>query len=93
LLDGSVYVSPEYVVKGGGHVDFQIEDRRWALELIRRGNRFASVKHCDRFLHGGDYYDMVQSGRMEKFIVLNFTTMRPEKTGPGSFLVPLHENI
>ena len=74
LLDGSVYLSPEYTVKGGGRVDFQIEERRWTMELLREGKWHSIREHCARFKEGGKYYPMIQEGCIEQFIVLNFTT-------------------
>ncbi|KAA8893131.1 hypothetical protein FN846DRAFT_980288 [Sphaerosporella brunnea] len=78
LLDGSVYVSPEYVVKGGGRVDFQLEEQCWALELLREGNSNTLKKHCARFLKGGKYHSMIKEGNTKKFAVLNFTTSLPK---------------
>jgi hypothetical protein len=85
LLDGAILVSPEYVVKGGGRVDFQLEGKQWAIELTREGTRASLDEHCRRFLPKGKYHGMARSGGIRTFTVLNFTTSLPEEPLPGVF--------
>jgi len=90
ILDGHVVTSPEYVVKTGtkgGTIDFLVTRKKWGLELLR--DRDHLVEHMERFDPGGQYFNMIQSGDMEQYIVLDFTVARPTKPRPGNTLLPL----
>jgi len=74
ILDGHVVTSPEFVVKSdtkGGTIDFLVARKKWGLELLRDRDRL--VEHMKRFEPGGQYFSMTQSGKMEQYIVLDFT--------------------
>ena len=80
ILDGHVVTSPEYVIKAGnmgGTIDFLVAWKKWGLELLRDRDRL--VEHMKRFEPGGKYFSMIQSGDMERYIVLDFTVTRPTK--------------
>ena len=90
ILDGHVVTSPEFVVKAGtkgGTIDFLVARKKWGLELLRDRDRL--VGHMKRFEPGGQYFSMIQSGRMELYIVLDFTVTQPTKPRPGNTLLPL----
>ncbi|BCR87288.1 uncharacterized protein ACHE_31275S [Aspergillus chevalieri] len=84
MLHGHVMLSPEFAIgantKGGGTIDFFIEQKKWGLELLRGRDRL--VEHMDRFEPEGQYYSMIKSREMEEYIVLDFTVSRPVKTRP-----------
>ena len=84
-------LSPEFAIgantKGGGTIDFFIEQKKWGLELLRGRDRL--VEHMDRFEPEGQYYSMIKSREMEEYIVLDFTVSRPVKTRPGITLIQL----
>ena len=85
ILDGHAIPSPEFVVKTdtkGGTIDFLIARKKWGLELMRDGDRL--VEHMKRFEPGGQYFDMIQSGEIEQYIVLDFTVGQPTKPRPGN---------
>ena len=90
MLDGHVVTSPEYIIKTGtrgGTIDFLVDRKKWGLELLRDRDRL--VGHMKRFEPGGQYFSMIQSGRMELYIVLDFTVTQPTKPRPGNTLLPL----
>jgi len=90
ILDGHVVTSPEFVVKAGtegGTIDFLVARKKWGLELLRDRDRL--VGHMERFQPGGQYFSMIQSGDMERYIVLDFTVVRPTKPRPGNTPLPL----
>ena len=90
MLDGHVAISPEYVIKAGtrgGTIDFLIAQKKWGLELLRDRDRL--VGHMKRFEPGGQYFSMIQSGDIERYIVLDFTVTKPMKPRPGNTLLPL----
>ncbi|BCR93607.1 uncharacterized protein AKAW2_10653S [Aspergillus luchuensis] len=83
LLDGHVVVSPEFVVQSdikGGTIDFLITQKKWGLELLRERDRLQ--EHMDRFKPNGQYYTLIEKGRMDYYIVLDFTTTMPRKPNP-----------
>lgn len=90
ILDGHIVTSPEYVIKTGtrgGTIDFLVDRKKWGLELLRDRDRL--VGHMKRFEPGGQYFSMIQSGRMKLYIVLDFTVTQPTKPRPGNTLHPL----
>ncbi|PYI09961.1 hypothetical protein BO78DRAFT_435397 [Aspergillus sclerotiicarbonarius CBS 121057] len=84
ILDGHVILSPEYVINlgitKGGTIDFLVARKKWGLELLRDRDRL--VEHMKRFESGGQYFSMIQSGDMERYIVLDFTSVPPKKPRP-----------
>jgi hypothetical protein len=83
ILDG--HISPEFVLKtgtSGGTIDFFIAQKKWGLELLRDRNRL--VEHMKRFERDGQYFSMIESGKMEQYIVLDFTVTQPTKRRPGN---------
>ena len=90
ILNGHVVTSPEYVIKAGnmgGTIDFLVAWKKWGLELLR--GRDCLVEHMKMFEPGGKYFSMIQSGDMERYIVLDFTAKRPTKPRPGNTPLPL----
>jgi hypothetical protein len=90
ILEGNVVTSPEFVIKSGtkgGTIDFYVARKKWGLELLRDRDRL--VGHMERFKSGGQYFSMIQSGDMERYIVLDFTVVPPTKTRPGNNPLPL----
>jgi hypothetical protein len=90
LVDGHLVISPEYITggsAGSGRIDFLIARKQWGLELLR--DRDHLKEHMDRFDTDGQYYSMIESGEMEKYIVLDFTVTRPRITRPGNTPLPL----
>ncbi|KAL1964520.1 hypothetical protein VTN77DRAFT_6817 [Rasamsonia byssochlamydoides] len=82
ILDGQVVISPEFVIKkrtGGGTIDFFVAPK-WGFELLRDRDRL--VGHMERFKEGGQCFDMIQSGDMEQYIVLDFTVSQPKQCHP-----------
>lgn len=78
-------MSPEFVVQSdikGGTIDFLITQKKWGLELLRERDRLQ--EHMDRFKPNGQYYTLIEKGRMDYYIVLDFTTTMPRKPNPGS---------
>ena len=85
MLDGHVLTSPEFVVKtgtNGGTIDFFVAQMKWGLEVLR--GRDHLVKHMERFETGGQYFNMIENGEMEKYIVLDFTVVPPTIPLPGN---------
>ena len=92
LLDGQVVISPEFIAKEGassGTIDFLLPFKRWGFELLRDRDRL--VAHMERFEDGGQYFDLIQSGDMEQYIVLDFTVTQPKKLRPGIIPFPLSQ--
>lgn len=91
ILSGHVILSPEFGIgettKGGGMIDFFIEQKNWGFELLRDRDRL--VEHMKRFEPEGQYYSMIKSGEMKEYIVLDFRVSRPTKAHPGITLTPL----
>jgi len=86
VVDGSVMISPEYVVKRGkcgGTIDFLVSSKGLGFELLR--NRDKIVEHMNRFEVGGAYYHLIDTRVMQKYIVLDFTCMMPHKQRPGNY--------
>lgn len=78
-------MSPEFVVQSdikGGTIDFLITQKKWGLELLRERDRLQ--EHMDRFKPNGQYFTLIEKGRMDHYIVLDFTTTMPRKPHPGS---------
>ena len=81
ILEGHVVTSPEFVVKAGtegGTIDFLVARKKWGLELLRDRDRL--VGHMERFQPGGQYFSMIQSGDMERYIVLDFHSRTTNET-------------
>jgi hypothetical protein len=60
-----------------GRIDFRIKDVKWVIECVREGDRIE--EHIGRFQQGGRYYNWIQSGEVEEYIILDFRTSRPQK--------------
>lgn len=85
ILDGHLIMSPEFMIRTGpkvGTIDFLIAGKKWGLELLRERDRL--VEHMKRFEPGGQYHSMVQSRKMEQYIVLDFANTAPKKRHPGN---------
>ncbi|GAB1193886.1 hypothetical protein APSETT444_003121 [Aspergillus pseudonomiae] len=83
LLDGHAIMSPEFLIKTGikgGTIDFYVAQKKWRLEVLR--NRDGVLEHMQRFEPNGQYYDMIEQGKMEQFIVIDFTNELPKKAHP-----------
>ncbi|KAL4781842.1 hypothetical protein BJX76DRAFT_359516 [Aspergillus varians] len=81
LLDGHVVISPKFVIKTGtkgGTIDFLVAEKRWGLELLRDHDRL--LQHMQRFEQGGQYFSMIEQGKMEQYVVLDFTDKMPQKS-------------
>ena len=79
-------MSPEFLIKTGikgGTIDFYVAQKKWGLEFLR--NRDRVLEHMQRFEPNGQYYHMIEQGKMEQFIVIDFTNELPKKAYPGSF--------
>ena len=66
-------------------IDFFIKQKKWGLELLRDRDRL--VEHMELFEPEGQYYSMIKSRKMEEYIVLDFTVLRPAKARPGITLI------
>ncbi|KAB8260979.1 hypothetical protein BDV32DRAFT_137656 [Aspergillus pseudonomiae] len=83
LLDGHAIMSPEFLIKTGikgGTIDFYVAQKKWGLEFLR--NRDRVLEHMQRFEPNGQYYHMIEQGKMEQFIVIDFTNELPKKAYP-----------
>lgn len=84
ITPGSILWSPQWGSAGvdkGGLVDYYLQDKKWALELLREGNRARS--HCERFLSGGNYHDWILGGDVVDWAVIDFGTSQPGAPHPG----------
>ncbi|KAI9045925.1 uncharacterized protein KD926_005868 [Aspergillus affinis] len=83
LLDGHVVMSPEFVIQSdtkGGTIDFLLIQKKWGVELLRDRNRLQ--EHMNRFKPNGQYFTLIEKGKMDQYIVLNFTNILPRKSHP-----------
>ncbi|KAI9040193.1 uncharacterized protein KD926_008517 [Aspergillus affinis] len=83
LVDGHVLISPEFVIQSGikgGTIDFLVPEKKWGLELLRESDRLQ--EHMDRFKPNGKYFTLIEKEKMDQYIVLNFTNIRPRKFRP-----------
>ncbi|KAA8904998.1 hypothetical protein FN846DRAFT_919559 [Sphaerosporella brunnea] len=83
LLNGNIVPSPEFGkkgCKGGGAVDFLIPGYGFGIELLIDGGELKD--HYDRFLPGGQYHNMVGSGAIKKWIILDFRYRSVSLTHP-----------
>lgn len=78
-LEPGVSMCSEWTGSDKGSMDFYIPGAKWAIELLRDGNR--SKEHRDRFRAGGLYYPWVQAGDIEDLLVLDFRNHKPRKPG------------
>lgn len=88
LLDGHVVMSPEFIIKAGtkgGTIDFLVAQKKWGLELLRDRDRLQ--QHMERFEPNGQYFTMIKEGKMDQYIVLDFTNKLPQKSRPGNSAV------
>ncbi|KAL2832480.1 hypothetical protein BDW59DRAFT_169350 [Aspergillus cavernicola] len=75
--------APQYVIKAGtkgGTIDFLVAQKKWGLELLRDRDRL--LQHMQRFKQNGQYFSMIEQGKMEQYIVLDFTNKTPQKSHP-----------
>ncbi|KAF8246466.1 hypothetical protein K440DRAFT_651029 [Wilcoxina mikolae CBS 423.85] len=95
LLDGPLFVSPEYMTKRGGKIDLHICGQHWAIELVGSSDKLE--ERCSRFKSGDVYHSMVQSGQVKQYVVLDFTTELPRtalsNVGQVLYHVLLEENF
>ena len=59
---------------------------KWGLELLRGRDHLA--EHMERFETDGQYFNMIENGEMEEYIVLDFTVVKPTRSLPGNPLSP-----
>ncbi|KAJ8596641.1 hypothetical protein M405DRAFT_928653 [Rhizopogon salebrosus TDB-379] len=77
ISQGATTIFSEYAL-GEGRVDFYIPQKRWAVELLRDGQKL--VEHCGRFLTSGRYG---QSHDIDDYIVLDCRTTTPQRSHPN----------
>lgn len=81
-------MSPEFMTKAGtngGTIDFLVAQKKWWLELLRDRDRL--LQHMEKSEPNGQYFTMIKEGKMEQYIVLDFTDKPPQKSRPGNSAV------
>jgi hypothetical protein len=79
LFGNGVGISSEWSRDKGGRVDFRISGPKWAVEMLRDGDRLKD--HCNRFLPGGKYYQWIKSGSIRDWIILDCRCSAPNTCG------------
>ena len=78
ILGNTIFLLSEYSAVGlRGRIDFYIPSAKWGIELVRDGDRLQ--QHIDRFLFGGFYYEWIERGDLEAYILIDFRTSKPPK--------------
>ena len=72
LLEGTTSVQAEFSYASDGRLDLFIQEKRWAIELLRDGDR--TQNHMQRFRPGGTYHGW---GIIQDYILLDFCTKWP----------------
>ena len=83
------FAAPTLVKTGtdGGTIDFFVAQMKWGLELLRGRDHLA--EHMTRLETDGQYFNMIETGDVEEYIVLDFTVVPPTIPLPGNTLLPL----
>jgi hypothetical protein len=86
ILNFSGKVSTEWSADGRGRVDLRIDEPRWAIELLRDGNKLK--EHCDRFVDNGRYKKWIDNHWIEDWLIIDCRTSPPTPYGklfPASY--------
>ncbi|PYH84181.1 hypothetical protein BO82DRAFT_304933 [Aspergillus uvarum CBS 121591] len=81
----AVPIPSEWSRTKDGRVDFYIPEKKWAIEFLRDHRDID--KHVSRFHKGGAYYDWLQEGRIQEWIVINCATTLHTKVHPEPNLI------
>jgi hypothetical protein len=76
---GSVAAFPEFGTTRG-RVDFYMKSKKWAIELLRNGDRLE--EHVKRFTQGGKYSGL----DIDDYVVLDCRTTTPAIAHPSKYL-------
>ncbi|KAL3489859.1 hypothetical protein BJX62DRAFT_226271 [Aspergillus germanicus] len=71
-----IFIVSEWSRTKAGRVDFMIPSKRWAVELLRDGDRLG--EHIARFRPSGRYHDWIRDGHIVSWIIINCTDKLPE---------------
>ncbi|KAL2814813.1 hypothetical protein BJX63DRAFT_431203 [Aspergillus granulosus] len=85
VTGGGVSISSEWSRTRDGRVDFWINKKKWAIELLRDHNRID--EHIARFYKDGKYYNWIKDKMISDWIVVNCATSMPGKASPESRLI------
>lgn len=78
VLLGNLYLTPEWSGSvGSGRIDYHVRGAGWVIECMRDGIKLD--EHVARFLPGGRYYEWIESGEIQDYILLDFRTSYPRK--------------
>lgn len=75
-LGQRLFVTSEWASHSrGGRVDFLLREVKWGIECVREGDRVD--EHTRRFLKGGRYYEWIEKGYIEDYLVIDFRKTKP----------------
>ncbi|KAL2852518.1 hypothetical protein BJY01DRAFT_91992 [Aspergillus pseudoustus] len=76
VTGGTVEIVSEWSRTKDGRVDFVIPEKKWAVELLRDGDRLGD--HIARFYPEGRYHDWIKDGSILEWAVINCTDRLPQ---------------
>lgn len=79
-----VPISSEWSRTKDGRVNFYIQEKKWAIELLR--NHIKVEEHISRFKEGGKYHPWLKEKMVKDWIIIDCATSLPTK---GTFLMPI----
>ncbi|PKY02893.1 hypothetical protein P168DRAFT_305277 [Aspergillus campestris IBT 28561] len=85
LVGRRVPMSSEWSRNRDGRVDFLIQEKKWAIELLREHSKIN--EHITRFRQGGNYYSWIQEGMICDWIIINCATTLPTQVSTETKLV------
>lgn len=76
ILGSPSHLSSEWSPAGlSGRVDFQVRSMKWSIECLRQGDRL--YKHIARFQEGGRYFEWIEKGYVNDYILIDFRNTEP----------------
>ncbi|KAL4883866.1 hypothetical protein BJY04DRAFT_183395 [Aspergillus karnatakaensis] len=73
-----VPISREWSRTSDGRVTFYIPQKKWAIEIVSNLSDDNLKEYLGRFKQGGKYWDWIEEGKVEDWVVINFTTEAPK---------------
>ncbi|KAL2820427.1 hypothetical protein BJX63DRAFT_313624 [Aspergillus granulosus] len=68
-----------------GRIDFWIQEKKWAIELLRDHNQID--EHIARFYRDGKYYNQIKEGIIQDWIIVSCAISMPNKVFPEPRLI------
>ncbi|KAL2808384.1 hypothetical protein BJX63DRAFT_439458 [Aspergillus granulosus] len=78
-------ITSEWSRTKDGRVDLWIPEKKWAVEMLREGDRVED--HIRRFHPNGRYYSWIMEGMILEWIIINCTTKLPTRSHPEKNLI------